>query len=250
MTNDNHFEEKRWQELAERAFSREIPQHSEFLTLAEQEELARLSRSLPSGYFSDGGYEGAERKVACFGEPEWFAGEERPVVCLEIFPVSERFAEPLAHRDCLGALMSLGIRRGLTGDILTAGNRAYVFCLRSAADYLMENLREIRHTSVRCRLTEEIPEEAFPQPEEAEIVVSSPRLDSLISAVFKLSRSESAVLIERELVLINGAAVLKTDFHPQEGAIISVRGNGRFLFDGIRSETKKGRLRALIKLYK
>jgi RNA-binding protein YlmH len=44
--------------------------------------------------------------------------------------------------------------------------------------------------------------------------------------------------------------VLKTDFHPQEGAIISVRGKGRFLFDGIRSETKKGRLRALIKLYK
>jgi hypothetical protein len=74
MTNDNHFEEKRWQELAERAFSREIPQHSEFLTLAER-RACRSPRSLPPGYFSDGGYEGAERKVACFVEPEWFAGK-------------------------------------------------------------------------------------------------------------------------------------------------------------------------------
>ncbi len=250
MIKDDPFEEKRWGELAERAFSREIPQHSEFLTLAEQENLARLSRSLASGYFLDGGYEGAERKIACFGEPEWFAGEERPIVCMGVSPVSERFAEPLAHRDCLGALMSLGIRRGLTGDILTAGSHAYVFCLRSAADYLTDNLTEIRHTSVRCRLTEEIPEAAFPQPEETEIVVSSPRLDSLVSAVFKLSRTESAVLIERELVLINGAAVLKTDYHPEEGVIVSVRGKGRFIFAGIRSETKKGRLRAVIKLYK
>ncbi len=123
-------------------------------------------------------------------------------------------------------------------------------CLRSAADYLTENLTEIRHTSVRCRLTEEIPEAAFPQPEETEVVVSSPRLDSLISAAFKLSRTESAVLIERELVLINGAAVLKTDYHPEEGVIVSVRGKGRFIFAGIRNETKKGRLRAVIKLYK
>lgn len=250
MIKEDRFEEKRWIELAERAFSREIPRHTEFLTLAEQEALARLARSLPSGYFWDGGYEGAERKIACFGEPDWFAGEERPVVCLEVSPVSGRFAEPLAHRDCLGALMSLGIRRGLIGDILAAGSGAYVICLRSAAEYLMENLREIRHTSVRCRLADGVPEAALPQPEEAEVVVSSPRLDSLVSAVFKLSRGESAALIERELVLVNGAAVLKADAHPEEGAIVSVRGRGRFLFAGIKSETKKGRLRAVIKLYK
>ncbi len=250
MIKEDRFEEKRWIELSERAFSRGIPQHTEFLTLAEQQELARLARSLPSGYFLDGGCEGAERKIACFGEPDRFSGEASPVACLELSPVSERFAEPLAHRDCLGALMSLGIRRGLIGDILIAGSGAYVICLRSTAEYLMENLKEIRHTPVRCRLADRLPEAAFPQPEEAEVVVSSPRLDSLISAVFKLSRGESAVLIERELVLINGAAVLKADAHPEEGAIVSVRGRGRFLFAGIKSETKKGRLRAVIKLYK
>jgi RNA-binding protein YlmH len=65
----------------------------------------------------------------------------------------------------------------------------------------MENPRDIRILRP-LPAHEEIPERRSPAGERM-IVVSSPRLDSLISAVFKLSRSESAVLIERELVLIN-----------------------------------------------
>ena len=113
----------------------------------KRQELAR------SGYRLLGGYEGAERAVAVFGSADTCGYEEEPpVTWVKIEPADRRFAGELGHRDFLGTVMSLGLKRGVIGDIVAGGSTGYVCCLESVADYICENLDRVRHTPVKLSL--------------------------------------------------------------------------------------------------
>ena len=249
MADEENMLKKRFIELAERAFSKNIYTFTEFLSPAEQSVLKSCVHGIP--YNFDGGFENSEKAIAVFGSEELCGYEESaPISFIKIEPCSMKFSGELAHRDFLGSVMSLGIRRSTLGDIIVKNNVAYAPCLESIADYLCENLIKIKHTNVRCSKVEHIPEDALPQPVESEFVVASERLDSVVSSIYKLSRSESKGLCEHEKVLVGGIPVLNASYTPKEGDIISVRGHGKFIYCGIKLETKKGRLRCTAKIYK
>lgn len=228
---------KRFQELYDRAERTGTVRSTKFLTVAEQSEL--LSLHLPC--VLDGGYYGAERRAAVFG------GEAADIVCLRISPVSRKFSDELGHRDFLGSLMALGINRDVLGDIIVRGNDGYLFCLGSIADYIIENLTEVKRTTVACSVAEP-PENTDGGGEERSIVVASERLDAVISAVWKLPREEAKALCEKGLVFVNSRIVEKGGASIPEGAAVSVRGRGRFVYLGLERETKKGRLRVSVRV--
>lgn len=245
MENELELAKKRLAELAKRSEKRGIPVESEFLTGAEQLEVTRLHCD---AYVFDGGYEGAERRCAVFlpwADCEW----ESRIVCLEIAPTNEKFAETLSHRDYLGSLMALGIRRETLGDIVIEGKRAYLFCLDSIAAYITDQLEEVRHTKVKVSAADAASIAPPAPPKETVINVQSARLDSLVAAVYKLSRGEAQKLFERELVLVNSLPPKSPGAPAKEGDIISVRGHGRFIYDGEDGQTRKGRLRATVRIY-
>ena len=246
MSDEENMLKKRFIELSERAFSKNIYTFTEFLSPAEQALLKSCVKGVH--YHFDGGY---EKAVAVFGSEELCGYiESAPISYIKIEPCSMKFSGELAHRDFLGSIMSLGIRRSTLGDLIVKGNIAYAPCLENISDYICENLVEIKHTNVRCSKVEHIPEYALPQPVESEFVVASERLDSVISSIYKLSRSESKGLCEHEKVLVGGIPMLSASYTPKEGDIISVRGHGKFIYSGIKLETKKGRLRCIAKIYK
>ncbi len=244
MENSLDMTRKRLSELALRAERRGIVTFSEFLTPAEQSALLSLR---PGPFEFDGGYAGAERRTAVF-LPWEGADWESPTACLEVSPASARFAEELGHRDCLGALMSLGIRREVLGDIIPLDGKVYILCLKSIAGYIADNLSQIRRTSVRVRPADGIPEPPEP-PEESSVVVPSERLDALVAAVYSLSRSEAQRLFERELVLVNSLPARGPAAQVSPGDVVSVRGRGRFTYCGPHRETRKGRLRVGVRVY-
>lgn len=244
MTDDEKKMIKRLSELSNRAEMRGRHTYSEFLTLAEQALLPQASCA--GAYSLFGGWENAERRVACFGED---AEAAAPLDCVRIAPLSVKFAEELGHRDYLGALMSLGVRREVLGDIVLSGDEAYLFCLESISDFIISELTQIRRTSVRCEKVGTLPDTAMPLPEAREVVVSSVRLDALVCAVWNLSRSEGQELIVKGRAFVNGKEITSAAFSPAEYDIISVRGRGRFQFCGIERETKKGRIRAAVKVW-
>ncbi|MBQ7873678.1 MAG: hypothetical protein IJ306_00745 [Oscillospiraceae bacterium] len=249
MADEENMLKKRFSELAERAYSKNIYTFTEFLSPAEQALLKVTVRGVP--YHFDGGYDFAEKAMAVFGSEELCGYEEpAPISYIKIEPCSMKFSGELAHRDFLGSVMSLGIRRSTLGDLIVKNNIAYAPCLENIADYICENLVEIKHTAVRCSKIEHLPEEAMPVPVESEFVVASERLDSVIASIYKLSRSESKGLCEHEKVLVGGIPVLSASYTPKENDIISVRGHGKFIYCGIKLETKKGRLRCTAKVYK
>lgn len=71
----------------------------------------------------------------------------------------------------------------------------------------------------------------------------------MVAAVYKLSRGEAQKLFERELVLVNSLPPKSPGMPAKEGDVISVRGHGRFAFVAEAGETRKGRVKALVRIY-
>ncbi len=238
--------DKRLAETARRAWSRNIPLYTDFLGLNEQDILNRLIPSLPPVTLTlSGGAAGCERVMAGFGVEE---GEPFPIACLRIVPNGPRFAETLTHRDVLGALMNLGFERELLGDIVIREKEAWVFCVQRIAEYITDNLIQIRKTAVHCEAASAPGGELF-RTERRVVQVSSERLDALIARIWNMNREEAKELTASGKVFVSGRECLNPDARPEEGKIVSVRGYGRFRFVGAESVSRKGKLNTVIELY-
>lgn len=194
-----------------------------------------------------GGYDMAERMIAGFGED--IENSDFPIKILAITPVKQKFADTLSHRDFLGGLMNLGIKREMLGDIIVNDNCAYLFCLEQIAEYIKDNLCRVKHTSVNVTEIESLPDDIIKEPESIELVVSSLRADVMVSAVYKLSRSNTSKLFSAGKIFVNSKLTESTSYQIKENDIISVRGFGRFSFSNQLRTTKKDRLVVEIKKY-
>ena len=225
---------KRIRELANLSYQRDIVTFTDFLNLNEQNMLASLKlHQMGVEVKLFGGYEHAERQMAAF-----FPGG-----------LGFSFSEELGHRDYLGALLNLGVDRSVVGDILIKDKEAWFFCLHKMSDFFIENLIRVKHTTVlvsRVEQAEEIPEPEF---EMINGTCASVRLDALIGLAFQTSRSSMVSFIESGLVFVNGKLITSNGYEPKEGDIISVRSKGRFIYDGVSRQTKKGRLGVRIRKY-
>ena len=222
---------KRIRELANLSWQRDIVTFSDFLNLNEQNIVSSLKHQFPQIVMeTSGGYENAERQMVAFHPDALAFTWEYPIDCLRIEPKALKFSEELSHRDYLGALLNLGVDRSVIGDIL-------------------ENLCRVRHTNILITKVEDSDE--FPRPvlESVSGTCASVRLDSLISLAFKTSRSSMVSYIEGGQVFVNGKLITSNGYEPKEGDIISVRGKGRFIFDGVSHQTKKGRCSVRIMRY-
>lgn len=248
MQDDKEALRRRFSELCDRAETRRSPVFSDFLDMHEQSVLEEIRFSSP--VFLWGGYNEAERRIACFGFTETPETDELPAQWICIAPAAQKFADALTHRDFLGALLSLGLRREMIGDIVVTENCGYVFCMRTVVSCILSELSRVKHTTVRCSAAEALPPDAVRAPEYSEFVVAGTRLDALCAAVFNLSRADAQKRIASGRVFVNSREITKSDFSPSDGDIISVRGLGRFVYDGVARETKKGKLRVEIGIYK
>ena len=238
--------EKRFLELADRAEQRFYTTYSDFLNMEEESILSALHLNIEYRLF--GGYDGAERCVAAFSND---AEEAKfPISIIKAEPASPKFADKLSHRDFLGSLMGLGIKREVLGDIVIADNIGYIFCLNPIADYIVQALSKVRHTIVKCSIVEALPDSAVKKPEEAQMVVASERLDVLVSAVYNSSRSAVKELFIARKIYVNSRLCENFSYIPKEKDIISVRGKGRFVYNGVLGKTKKSRNVISVGIYK
>lgn len=236
-------ERRRLTELAQRSWSQGVYCFTHFLDLQGLSLFESLRASLPPAPAAlFGGAEGCERKMLRFGSEETCGYEEPfPIVCLRITPLSAKFAEPLTHRDYLGALMALGIQRETLGDIAVKKEAAYLFCESRIAPYIQEHFTQARHTFLACAPAETPPEGELFQTEKRVVQLSSQRLDALIARIYHLSRSEAQALFPLGKVYVSGRLCESPGTVPKAGDIISVRGYGRMRYAGVESVSKKGR---------
>ena len=121
---------RRAADLAERCERTATVTSTAFLTPAEQYALTNWARHRDCTLVLHGGGEGCERRAAFF-LPFYLTAEDfDPAEHLRAVHFSAPFGAP-GHRDYLGAILGLGIRREWVGDILVQDHGAYVFCLPS-----------------------------------------------------------------------------------------------------------------------
>lgn len=250
MNKEELLLQKRLVELSRIAYTREIVTFSEFLNLNELNILHTTPKNmLLSQYKTYGGYGLSERQMAAFLPDALYYDYQYPIQIIEISPVNRKFAEELSHRDYLGAVMNLGIERCKLGDILIEDGKAILFAKEELAGYIMEHLTRIRHTTVKTSILPAFENSYEPRYEELKGMVASVRLDTVLSLAYPLSRSKVTGLIEGARVFVNGKLVTSNGYRLKEGDILSVRKMGRIGYNGILSETKKGRYMVSIRKY-
>ncbi|MBQ7336526.1 MAG: hypothetical protein IJW92_08655 [Clostridia bacterium] len=151
----------------------------------------------------------------------------------------------LTHRDYLGAVLNLGLERDALGDIAVQNEReAVLFCPRTLAQFLKENLSKVASDTVRC--SDYFPDESFTDGRRYRAIsdtVASPRLDRVVAALCNCSRDDAQTAIRTGLVEVDFETEERVDFLLTVPATLSVRGVGRFILRSFDGETRKGRLR-------
>jgi RNA-binding protein YlmH len=206
-----------------------------------------LKRFSDVRYVVDGGVKNCERKiVAIFPVDMEDNMTDIPVVPIGI-KGNFRF-ESISHRDVLGALMSLGIKRDKVGDIILDDSSCFIIASSDISNYICLNLTKIKHTSVTagCLDFASVPDKT---EKYKEIIsnVASLRLDSILSAGFGESRNSISKEISRNNVRVNWEEVIDTSHTVAQGDVISLKGRGRIVLEEVGSMTKKGRIKVIIK---
>ncbi|MCI8360005.1 MAG: hypothetical protein HFE86_01540 [Clostridiales bacterium] len=194
-----------------------------------------------------GGYPDAERTLLGL-LPDWCdpaAGEAEalfPIAPVTVVWRADRSVRPLSHRDFLGTLMSLGVKREAVGDIRVGEGEAVFFLLRDILPYVLTQLQKVGGTGVTAK--EGLPARLPGADSFLELTdtVASPRLDAVVASLVKGSRGRAEELLAAGLVSLDGLPCDKPTRTVPEGAVIKIRGTGRFVVDALSQPTKKGRL--------
>ena len=142
------------QDLYHRTIYNDYPSFTEFLTTGEMSALLQNQKMFPSVVLRMwGGHKDCDSKMAGFFPADFVDTDDQafPICCIRISPVHEKYADTLIHRDYLGAVLNLGISRSTIGDIRICEKAAYLFCVEELKEFILSNLRQVKHTTMECR---------------------------------------------------------------------------------------------------
>lgn len=226
------------------------PKISEFLDPRGQEMGRAVLEQIPdiAGFF-DGGYDQAERKRLVTIPFSYLGPPPSP----QITAVEARGNfqhRKVTHRDCLGSVLGLGVKREVIGDILMLEDGCQILTDTEIAAFVEANLTKIHQVPVTvARIDFEALRPPMERVKEIRTTLASLRLDTVASAGFGTSRSKMADEIATEKLKVNWKPV-KSASHPiKQGDIISMRGRGRLEVSELIGQTKKGRYSVILKRY-
>jgi len=212
-----------------------------FLTPAELTIARAAAKRSGVSFHTFGGYEEAERQILLF-VPDYLAGSEPDWdQYLHVLTIAAS-REGLEHRDYLGAILALGMRRDQIGDILVSEKSAQIVLLAGISEYISLNMERIG--TAKVKITKE-PLSALAACVSDLLTirgnVPSLRLDNVASEGFSLSRSQITDLIRGGQVNLNYVQEQRPDHILKPGDLISLRGFGRLRFVSIDGKSKKDR---------
>lgn len=145
----------------------------------------------------------------------------------------------LRHQDILGTMYSLNIDSSLFGDILLIDNRYFIYILPIVRNYFESNFLMVKNTKIEL---EEIDISYLEDYERSydtlELIVSSLRIDTIVSNICHTSRSNINDMIKRKEIMLNYDYLKNSDYKLKDGDTFSIKRIGKFKFNGILKNTK------------
>lgn len=243
-----------------------IERLSDFISVAEEKYYAKytkflddrqvtlLSKVLASMSFTQysfyGGYEEASRKILGIFPPNFDVDsvntEDFPIKAIKI---TYRIIDEISHRDILGALMSLGIKRELIGDIIVCKGESVVLASEQIFDYIIQNVTKIGRIGVKLYENDE--KISVSEPELIDIMgtVASLRADCVISLALNKSREKVSDIIKQSGFIVNHETVLSRNFIFKENDVFSLRGYGKYILKSVDGLSRKNKIHITINKY-
>ena len=253
MTKEEELLQKRIMDLAKQAYRTNRPVFSDFLNMNELTIYSDMKKDL-SFIENDsfGGFSLAERKMIGFF-PDGFEIDYSsfPIEMVSIAPLNKKFSDDLSHRDFLGALVNTGIDRCKLGDLIVDTNECRFFWVKSLANYFVDEITRVKHTSVMLRVEElkQIESDEFIKFKEYQGSVSSMRADSITALAIRGSRNQADTLIKEKKLFVNSKLITKKDYQFKPNDVFSIRGYGKFVIDSVGEPNSKGRFKVDLKIY-
>ena len=167
----------------------------------------------------------------------------------EVILYEIKIKKEVRHQDILGSMYGLNIDGGLFGDILVIDGHYYVYILSMLRNYFESNFLMVGHSYIEL---EEIDVDTFKDYERVyevfELIVSSERIDTVISSIIHSGRNKIKDLIKDKDIMLNYDYLKDTSYKLKEGDIFSIRRIGKYKYSGIINKTKSNNL--VIKIHK
>lgn len=148
--------------------------------------------------------------------------------------------ENIRHQDILGSLFALNIDSSYFGDIVLFNDYYYVFVSEDLALYIKDNLKMVGNKKVSLEeVNLSVLDNYERKYEEKEMIISSLRVDNVISGIINTSRKVALDKIKNKEVIVNYDVMNKNSYILKENDIFSIRRYGKYKFVGIVKSTKK-----------
>ncbi len=245
MNESQKFFISRIEDLIKSVLKGRFCSYTRFLSVEEQLLVRSISKSNKVCVKFYGGYSDAQRRIACLYDGDELENFNFPLQALSFS--CERLIG-ISHRDVLGSLMSLGIKRETVGDIIFVDNICIMFVDTDISDYVLHNLVSVKNYGISLGYYDGEVEYTH-NYDEFFAIVSSMRLDCIVSELSSSSRTNANAIIESGAVFINGIQCVKRDKLIVLGDVLTVRRYGKYIIKDIVGKTKKDRFKLLILKY-
>ena len=149
-------------------------------------------------------------------------------------------ADKLTHREIMGSLFGLNLDSGLFGDIIINSNHYYIMVIDSIYNLIINELHYIGKHPIKLK---EVPLDILlayeKKYEEITIIVSSLRIDNVISSLIGTSRCQIKSKFLADEVVLNYEICHRLNYQLKEMDTFSIRKYGKYKYIGITKETKK-----------
>lgn len=156
----------------------------------------------------------------------------------------------LTHQSILGSLFALNITPETFGDIVLYNNNFYIYLTEQISNLVQNELTQVGNNTVKL---EEVDINILSNYErnyqDIELIVSSLRIDNILSKLLNTNRNKTKEIISNKLVTLNYEILTKSDYILKENDIFSVKKYGKYKYINIIKNTKKNNYIILIKKY-
>lgn len=208
--------------------------------------LENMSSCLGVKVVSYGVFDEAERRMIAFTSNFEITENDCFSSYINVIKISNNNKfKTLLHKDYLGAVMSIGIKREVMGDFLCNEDSCIFPITSKVNNYVLSNLSYVGNCPCDIKILEgiyDIPEYKF---KEYLVNVSSMRTDCIVSSICNISRADALEVIKSGKVLVDYSECREKDKTVKLGAVVTVRGYGKFkLVDEVGfTNSKKTKLR-------
>ena len=146
---------------------------------------------------------------------------------------------PVRHQDILGSIYSLGIDSELFGDILIIDNHYYVYILPIVRNYFESNFLIVKNSHIELKeLDIDFLKDYERSYKKIELIVSSNRIDTVISSICHTNRNNITDMIKKREILLNHDFLKNSSYKLKDNDTFSIKRVGKYKYNGIIKNTK------------